>query len=395
MPYKTKTSVSSDTEKRFYVWLLLIILILAAGLWFYSARKPSAKPEAEGKTAGDLVLNVLPLQRQDVEVSSRYIGYVTPIKSVNVVPNVSGYLDKIWVQGGQDVKAGDNLLLIEQSEYKARLDAAKASVAQAQADLNNAAIYYKRMQKAGAKAVSKTELDNAKAKYLSAQGALAQAKAEQELAQVNLNYTLLTAPVDGVVGNVDLTKGNYVSPSSQPLLKIIQYNPIRVVFSITDKEYLAELARSPRELFAGEKIRLSLGGGLGYPYDGQFRFTGNEIDRSTNSIAVYADFPNPAKALVVNAYVDVILEKTFKNAYLIRQNYVSMTPEGYFAYIIKDGRLIKTSLNIAAEQNENYVVTNNFGSGEYLVVDKVGQIAPGRKIRIKVLEPDTPAEGKG
>ncbi len=394
MPHKTGTSVSADTEKRFYVWLLLIILILAAGLWFYSARKPSAKPEAAGKTAGDLVLNVMPLQRQDVEVSGRYIGYVTPIKSVSVVPNVSGYLDKIWVQGGQEVKAGDNLLLIEQSEYKARLDAAKASVAQAQADLNNAEVYYKRMQKAGAKAVSKTELDNAKAKYLSAQGALAQAKAEQELARVNLNYTLLTAPVDGVVGNVDLTKGNYVSPSSQPLLKIIQYNPIRVVFSITDKEYLAELARSPRELFAGEKIRLSLGGDLGYPYDGQFRFTDNEIDRSTNSIAVYADFPNPAKALVANAYVDVILEKTFKNAYLIRQNYVSMTPEGYFAYIIKDGRLIKTSLNIAAEQNENYVVTNNFGSGEYLVVDKVGQIAPGRRIRIKVLEPDTPAEGK-
>ena len=176
MPYKTKTSVSSDTEKRFYVWLLLIILILAAGLWFYSARKPSAKPEAEGKTAGDLVLNVLPLQRQDVEVSSRYIGYVTPIKSVNVVPNVSGYLDKIWVQGGQDVKAGDNLLLIEQSEYKARLDAAKASVAQAQADLNNAAIYYKRMQKAGAKAVSKTELDNAKAE---AQKYVAEAQKQQ------------------------------------------------------------------------------------------------------------------------------------------------------------------------------------------------------------------------
>lgn len=99
--------------------------------------------------------------------------------------------------------------------------------------------------------MSKTEVDNAKASYLSAEAQLAAAKADYELAKVNYDYTVIQAPISGIVGNVSLTKGDYVSPSGQPLLSIIQYNPIRVVFSITDKDYLEEIGKGG--LFAGEK----------------------------------------------------------------------------------------------------------------------------------------------
>ena len=112
---------------------------------------------------------------------------------------------------------------------------------QTQADLANAKVYYERVKKVGPKAMSKTEFDNAKAKYLSAQAAVAQARANYNLAKVNYGYTEINAPISGIVGEMSLTKGDYVSPGSQPLFSIIQYDPIRVVFSITDKDYLEEL----------------------------------------------------------------------------------------------------------------------------------------------------------
>ena len=108
------------------------------------------------------------------------MGYVTPIKSVNLVPNVSGYIQDVWVEGGQKVKYGDNLLLIDQREYKAALDSAKANLEKARATLANAKVYYQRISKAGNKAISKTEIDNAKAKYLSAKAEESAAKADLE-----------------------------------------------------------------------------------------------------------------------------------------------------------------------------------------------------------------------
>lgn len=226
---------SSKPEKRTYTDLLIILVILAAVLaWFFW---PSAhrKPTSEDSRPQELALNVMPLAPRDVSLTQSYIGYVTPIHSVDIVPYINGFLEDIMVDGGQRVERGDNLILIRQNEYKASLEAAEASVLQADATLNNAAVYYRRMKQAGTKVISKTELDNAKASYLSAKAALAQAKANRDLAKVNFDYTIIQAPISGIVGNVDLTRGDYVSPSSGTLLKIIQFDPIRVVFPLPTK----------------------------------------------------------------------------------------------------------------------------------------------------------------
>lgn len=390
----TYRSTVQDAERSWYSRILFILIILALAAGIYMLWPRHADTRTRPAASDGLVMNVVPLTPQPVTITDTYIGYVTPVQSVDLVPKINGYLDKIWVKGGQDVKAGDNLVMIRQNEYKAQLDAAKAEVTQARADFNNAQIYYERIQKAGAKAISKTEVDNAKAKYLAAQGALAQANANQALAQVNYDYTLLKAPITGTVGNVDLTKGNYVSPASAPLLKIIQYDPIRVVFSITDKAYLDEMRRHPDKLFGGEKIRLRLSNGAMYQQPGRFQFTANEIDRATNSIAVYADFANPNKTLVANAYVDVLVERTIPEAVLVRQNYVTMSADGNFVYTVRDGQLFKTPVEIITAQGPDYVLADTFQPGEYLVVDKVGTIDKNTKIRIKVLDQSAAAGEK-
>lgn len=371
--------MQNPVGKKVYSKLLIILVILAL-LLVYALMTP---PAAESRETDSLPsYNVVLLKGQNVPLQTGYVGYVTPIHSVSVVPYINGYLDKIMVSGGEEVKAGQTLIIIQQDEYKAKLDAAKAQVLQAQADYNNASLYYQRVKKAGAQAISKTELDNAKAKFLSAQAALAQAKANRDLALVTYNYTIIKAPIDGIVGNVNLTKGDYVSPASTPLISIIQTNPIRVVFSITDKEYLNEVAKGQNSMFKGDKIKLRLSNGRIFEKEGRFQFTDNAIDRKTNSIAVFADFENHDRTLVANAYVDVLLEKVYPDGILVPQTLVSLAPDGNFIYTVQNSQLKRVPVEIINTIGGNYLLKNNFAPETYLVTDKVSRYKEGEKVKI-------------
>lgn len=373
--------MQNEVGKKVYSKLLIVLAVLAALLVYLYA---SSAPAQSRESAEIPSYNAIPVNPRKVAVSDSFVGYVTPIHSVAVVPYINGFLERILVEGGQEVKAGDTLIIIRQDEYKARLDAAKAQVLQAQANFNNARLYYNRIKKAGARAVSKTELDNAKASYLSAEAALAQAKADRDLAQVNFDYTVIKAPIDGIVGNVSLTKGDYVSPGSQALLKIIQYNPIRVVFSITDKDYLARMGADPSGLFAGNKIKLRLADGNVFAKEGTFRFTGNEIDRPTSSLSVYADFENADRKLLANAYVDVLIERDYDDGILLPQTAISMEAKGNYVFVVSRGVLEKKAVDIISNTGGSYLVKNVFAPGDYVVTDKISHFAPGQKARVRV-----------
>lgn len=382
--------MQNKEEKKTYSILLPVIVVLALVLGYYALASHHKNVQNKAvDSAAELTLNVMPLKTQDVKIEKSYIGYVTPINDVNVLPYISGFLEDIFVEGGQEVKQGDTLIIIRQNEYKARMDAAKAEVMQAEATFNNAKVYYKRIQDAGPKAISKTEVDNAKASFLSAQAQVANAKANYELAKVNYEYTIIQAPISGIVGNVTLTKGDYVSPASTPLLRIIQFDPIRVVFSITDKDYLEEITHG--SLFEGEKIKLKLADGRIFEKSGTYKFADNELNKTTNSISVFADFENADKTLVSNAYVDVLVEKNYSDGVLINQNLVTMSPEGNYVYLVNNNRLDKVKIEIITSVNNQYLVKNGFKKGDYIVLDKIGRIGKNQKIKINVV----PATDKG
>lgn len=370
--------MSDDGKKkdagRFSVLFFVVLIVAGYFAWQHYKKMPETAEEAVERT-----VSAAPLIEREAEVEKNYIGYVTPVHDVSVRPYISGFVDEIRVKGGSEVKAGDVMVIIDQAEYKAKLDAAKAAVAQAEASFNNSSVYYQRMQKAGARAVSKTELDNAKASFLSAEAALEQAKAALAEAQVNYDYTVIRATIDGVVGDVPLSKGDYVSPENV-LLTVIQYNPIRVVFSITDKDYLEEAGRP--EMFADETLRLKLADGAVYPQAGTFGYVDNQIDKSTNSIAVYADFANPDKRLVANAYVNVLVEKKYRGM-IVRKDLVYIEPDGSYIYVAGANGVVKTAVDILSEYgNNNYILKNTFTPGESIVLDKMGAGDEGHKFKI-------------
>lgn len=370
--------MSNEDKKKDTSWfsVLLFAVLIIVGYWGWQHYKKA--PEKQEETI-ERTLAAAPLIESEAEVVKDYIGYVTPVHDVSVRPYINGFINDIRVQGGAEVKAGDVMVIIDQAEYKAQLDAAKANVARAQATFDNSDVYYQRMQKAGQRAISKTELDNAKAAFLSAKAALEQAKAAEAEAQVNYDYTVIKATIDGMVGDVPLSKGDYVSPETV-LLTVIQYNPIRVVFSITDKDYLDEAGRE--KMFAGENIRLKLADGKIYGQSGIFRYADNRIDKSTNSIAIYADFANPDKLLVAGAYVDVLVEKKYRGM-VVRKDLVYIEPDGSYIYVAENGEVRKTAVDVLSEYgNNNYILKNKFKPGDLIVLDKMGAGDDGRKFKI-------------
>ncbi len=364
-----------------YSLVLLAGLALAAVGGYYKYARSALPPDNK-----ETVINVIPLKAQDALLTNQYIGYVTPIKAVEMASNVSGYVDEVWAEGGQEVREGDNLVLIDQREYKAQLDAAVAATAQAKADFDNAKSYYQRIKKAGKKAFSASELDQAKAQFLAAEATFKQAKAEQTKAEVLWHYTVLQAPIDGVIGDVTLTKGDYVAPSESPLFEIIQFDPIRVKFAISDKEYLkAATFGSKKAMFADETIQIKLADGSIYPQQGIFRYTDNQVDKDTNSVTIFADFANADKKLLANSYVDVIISKQMKDVFLVRQKNVILNDKGAFVYVMQKGKLKLVPLKIAGYSGDSYITENRFAKDEFLVVDKIGRISPETKLKMKII----------
>ena len=171
-----------------------------------------------------------------------------------------------------------------------------------------------------------------------------------------------------------ITTGDYVSPNGNPLVKIIQFNPIRVVFSIADKEYISEMKSNPQNIFKNWIVKLRLSNKKIYDNIGKIRFLDNEVSSATSSVKVYADFSNPDKILIANSYVDVIMEKNLKNAILIPQSAVYFKPEGTFVYVLKDNKAKKVFVDIGPTIENNFVIENGLFKGDELILNTLSEM---------------------
>ncbi len=361
-----------ERKKKIKIVIMLALLFIF-GVMFY---KYYIMGENENADVGsdNIVVSVQKIEPQDVILSKEYVGIVTPINSVSVLPFISGFIDKVLVHGGQNVKIGDTLFIIRQAKYKAAVDSAYANVLEAKANLENAKTYYERMKEAGSKAVSKTEIDNARTAYLSAEAALTSAKSNYDLSRINYDYTIIASPINGIIGDVAITTGDYVAPNGNPLVKIIQFNPIRVVFSIADKEYISEMKTNPQNIFNGWVVKLRISNNKIYDKVGKIRFLDNEVSSSTSSVKVYADFPNPNKVLIANAYVDVVMEKYIDNAILIPQSAVYFKPEGTFVYLLDNNKAIKTFIEIGQNIENNFVVETGLKKNDKVILNTLSDM---------------------
>lgn len=364
-----------------WIWGGIVLLLFGCiiGLVWYHESKSETKLVTSQKIPEKvLTVDTVTVQPHTVTLKQKYIGTVVPVQSVAVLPYISGFIDQVLVQGGQHVKAGETLFVIQQRQYSAQKEVAAANVQSAQAALNNAHIYLDRIERTKSKAISQTELDNARTSFLSAQADLKAAQSRLTVAEVNYDYTVIRSPIEGIVGNVPITKGNYVSPNGEALVRIIQQSPIRVVFTMSNRDYL-EIVDKGNHLFQSWVFRLRLATGELYAQPGVFQYVDNQITGSTSSISVYVDFPNPNGKLIANAYVDVLLEKTAPNTITLDQNLVHLTDKEAFVYLLENGKITQRSVLLGMSLNHQYVIESGLRQGDEVIIGTIPADLIGKK----------------
>ena len=370
-----------------YAFLLIAMLV---AVWFFlESRKEAASsldtgPRGEFQAEAPLV-RVQKVIQKEITDTREYIGRVEAIDSVDLVARVSGYLESIDFEEGHDVKAGDLMFTIEKARFRAEIEARRGTVAQIEANLVEAEKYLRRLQSAKAGSVPEKDIESAQkdVDYNSAQ--LVSAKANLELAEIDLQYTTVRAPISGRVSRKRYSVGDYVGPNSGTIATIVKFNPIRVVCSMSEVEYLNLMERSgssPEEIF---HPTLRLPNGSQYPDKGKWDFADTAIDASTGTISLRSRYGNPDGLLIPGGYVTVVLSQVKgQMLVLVPQAAVAESREGSYVYVVGDNdvaemRIIKIRTVIGTD----WIVEEGIRVGETIVVEGIQKVRHGQAVKIQ------------
>lgn len=340
----------------------------------------------------------MPVQRP----VTRYIeatGNTAPIKNVDLVARVQGFLQSIDYQDGTFVKQGTQLFTIEPETYKLKLDQAKAAEAGAQASLKQAEADYKRqVELVQRQAVSQATLDTSTSTRDNAQANLLQAQANTRLAEVNYGYTKVTAPFDGIVSAHMVSIGELVGVSSPTqLASIVAMDPIYVNFTVNEQDVLrirAEAARrglTPADL-KQFPIQLGLQTETGYPHEGHLDYVSPTINQSTGTLAVRGLVPNDKRVLLPGYFVRIRVPFTQeKDALLVPDTALGSDQGGRYLLVVGGDNVVEQrKVQIGPIDNGLRVIENGLKPDDRVVIAGLLRVIPGQKIDPQVTKIDQP-----
>ncbi|MDZ7696158.1 MAG: efflux RND transporter periplasmic adaptor subunit [Deltaproteobacteria bacterium] len=344
--------------------------------------------DAESKNSPAPVVTVITVAEQEVNPPEAYVGRVEAIQAVDLRARVQGYLEQVKFKEGADVRSGDLLYVIEQAPYKAIVDEERAKMAEADASLKDAQQYLKRLRAVRSGGVSKTDLETAANRVLKAAALLKEAQANLEQARINLGYTTIEAPISGRIGKTSLTKGNLVGPESGSLARIVQLDPIRVVYSVSEMD-LAKIGRAPDFMKKDHSDTcpsvplIRMPNGEMYPLEGRVDFVDNEVDPDTGTIAVRAVFENPDGFLLPGQYVTVLVRcKEGRRLPVVPQSAVQVDQDGRYVFVVdeQDQAQIRR-IETGKAAGPNWVVHSGLKAGERIVTQGVQKVTPGQRVQ--------------
>lgn len=333
-------------------------------------------------------VTVTVIKSENVTPSVEFIGRLDPIQAVDVRARVSGSLEQKKFSEGQDVEKSAPLFVIERAQYEASLELARSDVDSANATLANATLNLQRRQELLSKsAASQAEVDASKAAFDTARAAVSAAQAQQKLAQLNLDYTQISSPLSGRIGKSNISEGNLVGPQSEVLARIVQLDPIRVMFSVSERDVISIREQfqhdTDREINSEFLPSLRLANGETYDGKGELEFVGNEVDSSTGTVPVWVRFDNPHALLLPGGTVFISLQpaKT-KEMPVVPIRAVQETSEGMQVIVVgSDDVAEKRSIVAKTQLGQNWAVESGLSVGETVVVDGLQKIRPGMKVK--------------
>lgn len=286
------------------------------------------------------------------------------------------------------VQEGDLLFTIDQKQYRALVLARQAELSSAQAEFERSEKFLNRLKNAGERSVSQSDIDTAESAYLKAVAILKQAEANLNLAEIDLAYSEIRSPISGRIGAAMITKGNYVTSGSGELARIVQVDPIRVVFSMTDRAFLD----IRQNVLAGETdmldARVRLPNKAILPMIGKKEFSDNAMNEKTGTLAVRYLFDNPDELLVAGGYVNILLGKPERPMGLrIPQRAVLVNPEGsYVLTVTEEGMVGMAAITVGATIEADVEVTAGLKVGDRVIVDGVQKVQPGMPASVTLVE---------
>jgi membrane fusion protein, multidrug efflux system len=350
----------------------LIVLLALTGASALAA--PAPPPPA---------VTVAPVQVQNVAPAHSFIGWVTAIQSVQIVPRVTAFIENVPVEQGSDVKAGDVIYELQKSQYQAAVQAAQAQLTSAQAAVKSAQLAFDRASRLTQQSFeAQANLDQATATRDQAQASVLSAQANLAQAALNLSYCTILSPIDGRIGAITLTKGNLVTPSTSTLATINQLDPIRVAFSVSDSTVVSvekKTGATQGEIAAGLVVHLRLPDGSQYKQAGKIAFLSNQVDVQTGTVSVYADFPNPQRLLLPDAFVNVdVRQATPDERPLVPVAAVQTDKSGTFVLTVgTDNKVTQQPITIGSQIAQNYIVTKGLAGDERVIVEGVQKFRLG------------------
>nr|WP_315298870.1 efflux RND transporter periplasmic adaptor subunit [Raoultella terrigena] len=364
----------------------VVIISISLSLWLLMvARKTSAIPPS----APPLRVGVVTLKSEPITLTSELPGRAAAWRNAEVRPQVAGIIQKRLFTEGDEVKAQQPLYQIDPALYQAELKRASAALARARAQLSSAALLVQRYRPlADSRAISRQAYDDALVAHQQAQADVQAAEAARETARINLEYTQVLSPIDGVIGRSAVTEGALVtSQQSAAVASIQQIDPIYIDVTQSSAQLLRlKSALASGTLTAGDarllaSVTLTLEDGSLYAHQGQLQFSEISVDRSTGSVVLRAMFPNPQRQLLPGMFVRarIVDGVAPSGGLLVPQRGVTHNPQGDATALVVDesGKVALRAIKTERAVGNQWLVSTGLSAGDRVIVEGIQQARPG------------------
>ncbi|MCQ2913894.1 MAG: efflux RND transporter periplasmic adaptor subunit [Alphaproteobacteria bacterium] len=328
------------------------------------------------------------VETKTIAPEKKYIASVEAINGVDVKAQVTGYLDKILFTEGAYVRKGDVLFVIEQSKYIEAVNSAEADVARISADYKRVSNDHKRnMVLYKQEVLTASEIEASESELQQTRAALKAAQAGLEVAKINLGYTEVKSPINGYIGKALITKGNFVDMSGKAMARIVQISPIRVSFSISDRDRLEAIKNMKNNKIDIKKnFKVRLPDNEIMPFNVIDVFFDSEINAATATVASYLDVENPDKLLLPGNHVDAILVVGENKDYLlIPQGAIVQDELGVFVYRVdtkENGKkvAVKAYIKTGEQIDDKIIVTEGLNPSDKIIVQGLQKVDNGVEV---------------
>lgn len=334
-------------------------------------------------------VTVVAAETKPLRNSETFIGRGEAIDKVDIIARVSGFLEEVLIEDGSEVQAGDLLFRIERNAYEATLEARRADLAKAEANLQLASVDLARKQELFARGTTpESERDISLANEKVREAEVRTAKAAIQQAELDLSYTEVYAPFAGRVGRIGVSIGDVVSPTSRPLVNVVREAPIYVAFALNEKQFVSILQRIKNPETGGDEksglfdVFVVLPNGTDLDERGKFAFADNRIDPDTGTITLRAKFENTSRLIVDGSFLTVGLEAEKPvDRLIISQAAMQRDQQGPFVLVVDDQQMVEQRyIKTGDVVGTGIIVLEGLEVGETVVVEGLQRIRPGAKV---------------